>query len=209
MRLLVLALVGLATPISAQDLPLGLGVATPTLLSADRPLFFFASPDGHASTATPLDSLTLSEGPHHVELATAPPWLDPETVMLDGDLISFRVVALQRHWVEVMVHTREVRWPSKTMWLDRDAVRFAPWAAYLLEIHSIETPETAPLVASPSGSGAPIGQTEAGRPMQVLEVRHGWARVALADATEAEAGPLGWIRWHDGERLLVRMSILS
>lgn len=209
MRLLLIALLGLASPVAAQDLPLGLGIASPMHLSADRPLFFYGSPDGRANTATPLDSLTVREGPHHIELATAPPWLDPETVKLDYDLLSFRVVALQRHWVEVVVHARDVRWPPRTMWLDRDAVHFAPWAAFWLEIHSIETPETAPILASPSASGEPIAWTEAGRPLQVLEVRHAWVRVALADATEAEAGPLGWVRWHDDERLLVTYSILS
>jgi hypothetical protein len=95
------------------------------------------------------------------------------------------------------------------MWLRRDHVRFTPWAAYWLEIHSIETPEAAPLHAGPGAHTPAIGTTQAGRPLQVLETRHGWARVAWADAAEAEAGPLGWVRWHDGERLLVRYSILS
>ena len=209
MRLLLIALLGLASPVAAQHLPLGLGIASPVHLSADRPLFFYGSPDGHASTATPLDSLTVREGPHHIELATAPPWLDPETVKLDYDLLSFRVVALQRHWVEVVVHARDVRWPPRTMWLDRDAIAFRPWAAYLLEIHSIETAEPAPIYAGPTTDSPPIRSTEPGRPLQVLETRHGWARVALADAPEAEAGPLGWIRWHDDQRLLVTYSILS
>ncbi|GAB5535501.1 MAG: hypothetical protein Rubg2KO_17500 [Rubricoccaceae bacterium] len=199
---LAIAIPALAT---AQDLPLGLGVASPMALSADHPLYLYSSPDA----PTPLDSLTVREGPHHVELATAPPWLDLEAVKLDYDLLSFRVVSLQRHRTEVIVHNRDIRWPPKTMWLDRDAVGFTPWAAYWLEIHSIETPEAAPIVASPTDAGEPVAWTEAGRPLHVLEVQHGWARVALADATEAETGPLGWIRWHDGQRLLIRYSILS
>ncbi|MEO0557972.1 MAG: hypothetical protein AAF170_07295 [Bacteroidota bacterium] len=209
MRVIVsLFALAISASASSQDLPLGFGIASPTHLSADRPLYLYSSADGHPSTATPLDSLTVSEGPHHAELATAPPWLDPEAVRLDYDLLTFRVIALRRYWVEVVVHTRDVRWPPRTMWLDREAVRFVPWAAYLLEIHSIETSEAAPVFASPADPTPPIGWTTAERRLHVLEVRHTWARVALADATEAEAGPLGWVRWHDGEHLLVQPSIL-
>lgn len=202
---LVVALL-LAAPLAAAQgdgLPLGLGIAQPTALRADAPLYFYGSPDAQ----TPLDSLTLSEGPHHVEIGTAPPWLDPEVATLDGDYLAFRVVALRRERVEVLVHDRDVRWPAKTMWLDRGAVSFVPWAAYWLDVYSIETHEAAPLHATPGGEA--IGAAAAGRPLHVLETRHAWARVAYADATEAEAGPLGWVRWHDGQRLLVRYSVRS
>ncbi|MEL6614407.1 MAG: hypothetical protein AAFQ43_01640 [Bacteroidota bacterium] len=209
MRALAVALLActLASGARGQDeaLPLGLGMAVPTDLAAGVPLFFYPSPEHDM----PLDSLTVSEGPHHVEIATAPPWLDPEVAKLDYDTISFRVVSLRDYWVEVIVHDRDIRWPSKTMWLIRDAVEVQPWAVYLLDVYSIETPEAALIYAGAEASGGTVGQTEAGRPLQVLETRHAWARVAYADATEAEAGPLGWVRWHDGERLLVRISLLS
>ncbi len=209
MRLLLIALVGLAMPISAQDLPLGLGVASPTALSADRPLFFYSSAAGHPSTATPLDSLTIREGLHYVELATAPPWLDPEAVQLNVDLLTFRVVALQRHWVEVMVHTRDVRWPPKTMWLDREAVAFRPWEVFLLDVSSVETTESVSLRSGPSYDTAVGGSTEAGQPVRVIEVRSEWIRVEDAEANETNPGPSGWLRWHDGGALLVAYSILS
>ena len=208
MRVLSLALAtfALASGAAAQaEIPLGLGIARPADLSADRPLLFYGSPE----TGMPLDSLTVREGVHHFEIAYGPPWLDPEVAEMDGDLVSFRVVSLRRHWAEVMVHNREMRWPPKTMWLPRERLQFHPWAAYLLEVYSIETPEAAPIYRGPGASGEPVGKTEAGRPLHVREVRHGWAQVELADAPEAEAGVLGWIRWHDGERLLVRYSVLS
>lgn len=208
-RLLLLALLALAHPGAAQDadgLPLGLGIAQPTALSAERPLYFFAS----ATANAPLDSLTLSEGPHHVEIATAPPWLDPEVAMLDGDYLAFRVVALRRDRVEVLVHDADVRWPPTTMWLDRSAVAFTSWAAYLLDVFSIETAEPAPIHATPGGEVT--GTTEAGRPLYVREVRGAWAYVEDADG--GEAPPLGWVRWRGpatdaGERLLVRYSVRS
>ncbi|MEM6327801.1 MAG: hypothetical protein AAF791_11845 [Bacteroidota bacterium] len=192
---------GHATRAQTDDLPLGLGIAQPTILNAEAPLYFYGSADAQ----TPLDSLTVSEGPHHVEIASAPPWLDPEVAMLDGETVTLRAIGKTRHAVEVIVHDREVRWPPRTMWLRRDAVTVTPWAAYWLDIHSIETPEAAPLHAAPGREA--VGVTEPGRPLQVLETRHAWARVAYADATEAETGPLGWVRWHDGTRLLVRYSV--
>ncbi|MEM1055322.1 MAG: hypothetical protein AAGI52_07335 [Bacteroidota bacterium] len=205
-RLLLVALaVSLVGGARAQtgDLPLGLGIAQPVALSAETPLYFYASADAK----TPLDSLTVSEGPHHVEIASAPPWLDPQIAMLDGETVTLRVIGKTRHAVEVIVHDREVRWPPRTMWLRREAVTVIPWADYWLDIHSIETPETSPIHAAPGREA--VGVTESGRPLHVLETRHAWARVAYADATEAEAGPLGWIRWHDGTRLLVRYNVRS
>jgi len=210
MHRLLLALIGLASSATAQEsLPLGLGIASPVHLSADTPLFFYSSPTAHPSTTSPLDSLTVREGPHHFELATAPPWLDPETVKFDYDLLAFRVVALRRYWVEVVVHTRDVRWPPQTMWLDREAVGFQPWAAYLLDVFSVETAEHVPLRSGPGDDTAVVESTETGRPVRVIEVRSEWMRVEDAEANEMNPGPSGWLRWHDGEHLLVRYSILS
>lgn len=199
---LAVSLVGTASA-QPDGVPLGLGIAQPTGLTADRPLYFF----GSAEAAAPLDSLTVREGPHHFEIATAPPWLDPEVAQVEEATVWLRVVGVTRQRAEVIVHGREVRWPPRTMWVEREAVRFVPWAAFWLEVHSIETPEAAPLHLAPDGET--VGMTEAGRPLHVLEVRRRWARVAWAEAPEAEAGPLGWVRWHDGERLLVRYSLRS
>ena len=205
MRLLLLALVGLAMSAHAQDLPLGLGVASPTHLSAETPLFVYGMPDGRA----PLDSLTVREGPHHAELATAPPWLDPTAVRIDHDTVTFRVVALQRDWVEVVVHTRDVRWPPQTMWLDRRAVAFRPWEVVLLDVSSVDTAAPTALHSGPADDTAVVGSTDTGRPLHVLEVRREWMRVADAEANELNPGPSGWLRWHDGTRLQIRTSVLS
>jgi hypothetical protein len=210
MRLFLIALVGLASSATAQEsLPLGLGIASPTALSADHPLFFYGTPGGHPSTTPPFDSLTVREGPHHAELATAPPWLDAEAVKLDYDLLIFRVVALRRHWVNVVVHTREVRWPPQTMWLDREAVAFRPWEVFLLDVFSVETLEAASLRSAPSDDAAVVDSTEAGRPVRVLEVQSEWMRVEDAEANERNPGPSGWLRWHDGTRRRIRYSMLS
>lgn len=208
--LLRVALAALLSGIaSAQDggavEALPLGVAQPTALSAKRPLYLYGSADAR----TPLDSLTVREGPHHVEIASAPPWLSPEVVRMDDVLVSFHVVGITRQRVEVVVHDADIRWPPSTMWLDREAIQFIPWATYWLQIHSVETPEATPIYASSSDASDPLGRTPTGRPLLVLEVRHDWMRIALADATEAEAGPLGWIRWHDGAHLRVRYAILG
>lgn len=211
MRALALCVL-LASAAAAQEaaLPLGVGVAHPNALGAGAPLLFFGAPEAEA----PLDSLTVREGPHHWEIATAPPWLDPETVLMEADLLAFRVVALRRGWAEVAVHARDIRWPPRTMWLRRDGLSFRPWAEVLLDVHGVHVSAPVPIHLTPEASGEAAAMAEAGRPMLVLEVRGAWARVAYADATEAEAGPLGWIRWRGpgdagGERLLVGVSLLG
>ena len=102
---------------------------------------------------------------------------------MDYDMLSFRVVSLRRGWAEVIVHNREIRWPPKTMWLRRERVEFRPWAAYLLEIHSIETPEAAPVYAGPDASGETTSRLRRGAHFRCWKSVDRWARVAYADAT--------------------------
>lgn len=208
MKPALLAFLLTAAAVAAQDArPLGLGIATPLELSAERPLYLYGASDGHPATATPLDSLTFRKGAHHFEVAAAPPWLDPETVKLDYDTITFRAVSLTNSWVEVVVHDQNLRWPPRTLWLARDAVAFRSWAEVLLDVHSVETARAAPLHAGPGTETPRLGATASGRPLHVLRVLQSWVQVVDADA--GEGAPRGWIRWHDGEHLLVTINLLS
>jgi hypothetical protein len=168
-----LALLGPRFAAAQGDLPLGLGVASPTHLGARSPLFFYGSPT-HPS---PLDSLTVREGPHHVEIASAPPWLDAAAVSLVADGATFRVVALHRDRVQVVVHVRDVRWPPQTMWIDRAAVAFRPWEVFLLDVGSVSAAERSQLRSGPSDATAVVGSVAAGQPLHVVEVQREWLRV--------------------------------
>ena len=199
--LFVVLVVVLAAPVRAQPerLPLGLGVAVPHDLGADAPLRFYLAP----GLGDALDSLTISEGPHHVEIATAPPWLDPEAVHIDGVDLAFRVVALRHAWAEVVVHARDTRWPPPTMWLRRDRLRLRPWSDVLLGAHHVRVDREAPIHSAAHGSSQRVGTAVPGQALRVREVRDGW--IYVEDEGGGEAPPLGWIRWHDGERLHVRI----
>jgi hypothetical protein len=189
------------------DLPVGIGVAQVRFTEA--PLYFYGDAASHPSATLPFDSLTFQSGPHHVEIAYAPPWLTPEVLKLDYDLLYFRVVSLRRAWVEVVVHTSDVRWPPQTMWIDREAVAFLSWPEFLLGVFSVESldPISTPLRLAPDDSAAPAA-FHAQADFRVIAVQSDWMLVEGTDANESHT-PRGWLRWRRDERLLIAYNLLS
>lgn len=187
------------------DLPVGVGIVSP-VLDPERPLYFYGVTDFDAlpHTLVPQDSLTFAQGPYHTDIATAPPWFVPETMKLDYDLLALRAKTLTRHWIEVIVNQRT----GETRWVSREAVDFASWPDFLLDVISVETPDPAanPIRSGPFDAAPVRAQTTA--LLQPLAVQGEWLQVGPSMLTD-EAAPKGWIRWTDGARLLIVYSRLS
>ncbi|MEQ9570257.1 MAG: hypothetical protein RLN75_08725 [Longimicrobiales bacterium] len=201
------------SPLRAQpEGPAGVGIVQPTL-DPERPLYFYpaADPGDGPGVVGPTDSVTFAESPHFVGIATAPPWFAPEGMKLDYDLLWLRAETLTRNFIEVVVNGTEPRprFTPRTAWVDRHAVRFRPWAEFLLDVYSVETLEPAgnPLRSAPAPD-APERGPSADLPLRPLAIRGEWMRVEGADAREAGL-PTGWIRWWRDGRLLVSFSLLS
>lgn len=208
---------------------LGAGVARPVALDPQHPLYFFLAPpyerarsgsgsesgsapeSGYLASAAPDDSLTLRMGEFSLEIATAPSWFAPETVKLDYDLLLFRALSVTRDWVEVIVNESLERPRSfpRTAWVTRESLQFIPWAEFLLDVYSVEPrdPATNPLRSGPDASFPEVAASD-GRDFHVIAVQGSWILVEDTDAHET-AALRGWLRWREGDTLVVLYWLLS
>jgi hypothetical protein len=190
---------------SAPTEPLGVGMVMPPLDPA-QPLYVYGVPDLDTlpEALSPQDSVTFRTGPHYVDIATAPPWFVPKVMKLDYGLLHLRAKTLTHHWIEVIVNERT----GATRWVDRSAVTFEPWSVFLLGVVTVEVkdPATNPVRSGPDGV-APV-RARASALLRPRAVQGDWLQVDPSPLSDAQ-GPAGWIRWRDGERLLITYSLLS
>jgi len=210
--LLIVGSGGLGPDLDGQVSELGVGVVNPPL-DPERPLYLYLGLDSNQfpPTVPPSDSLTFVAGLHNVDLATAPPWFAPEGMKLDYDLLYLRAVQLTRYWVQVVVNATSERPRSfpRTAWVARDAVSFRTWPEFLLDVYSVEVVDPAdnPLREGPGEGFATLGSL-GGIPLHVEAIQGSWAKVSRADGNESDPRR-GWIRWTDGDVLLVTYDLLS
>ncbi len=207
-RLVVVVLASiLAAPASAQrpDAPQGIGMVRPPIVPGNKLYFYlptdlFAPPDAVA----PIDSLVFVAGVPSVD-AQGPPWLSPEVLKLDYELLWFRARTLMQFWIEVEVNPQGDR-----RWLDRAAVEFLAWPEFLLQVFAVETadPENNPVRVAPDATAPPLDlSTEV--ILRPAGIRGEWIWVEIMPDMGANPTANGWLRWTDGARLLVQYSLLS
>ena len=196
-----------STTVSLPDqLPLGFGMFKPNLF--DHPtLFFYNCP--HSSKAlhdhVPIDSLTIQTTEYGTwDVRSAPPWLWPEHLKLDYNLLYFRIVGLTQEAVQVIVNQQT----GDTRCLDRRQGNMYYWPDFLLSVADVRPldPTTNPCRIKPLDHASETrDQATTYRPIQV---RGDWLQV---EGTEAHDTVLskGWLRWRRGEQLLVSWSLLS
>jgi hypothetical protein len=187
-------------------LPLGIGIASPTL-APERPLYFYNEPDFDAAPYQfkPADSITFTQGEHYIDIATAPPWLAPEHIKLDYDIFNFRVVTYSQNWLEVIVNNTN----GLTRWIDRQAVDYKEWGTYLTEIVAVEIidVEKNPIRNKPQDNAGILAQVP-GAQLRPIAVKGDWLLVSTVGLADRIV-PTGWIRWKKDGVLLVMYSILS
>ncbi len=184
--------------------PLGMGMVSPNL--APGVLRFYTAPDldqlSDRSIAT--DSLVFVQGEHDIDIAYAPPWFLPAHLKLDYGLLMMRAITISRNWVEVELNSTD----GRTLWIDRGNAHVMLWEEFMLGVVAVEIldPESNPIRVKPMDH-AGILADGANALLKPLAVRGEWLLVAthqLADRIQ----PTGWVRWRDGDRLLVDYSLL-
>jgi hypothetical protein len=200
-------------PVTAEEVSnqaevqsLGVGMVKPRL-TPGAPLYFYSSADFSKlpSVMSVADSLTFFKSEHYIDIATAPPWFVPEVMKLDYDLLFLRAVTLSQNWLEVIVNQQT----GETRWVDRHAVDFIHWPDFLLEVFAVEIadPESNPLRIKPL-SHASIVPVSAGAVLHPIAIQGDWMKVVVGEIPDSNS-PTGWIRWRDGDRLLITYSLLS
>ncbi|MBK9175230.1 MAG: hypothetical protein IPM46_02605 [Flavobacteriales bacterium] len=183
---------------------LGMGMVSPRL--EPGVLRFYAMPDldqtpDHAVVS---DSLVFVQGDYHVEIAYAPPWFVPAHLKLDYDLLLMRATTVALHWVEAEVNSTD----GRTMWISRSDAGVVLWQDFLLSVVAVEIldPSANPIRLKPLEHAAVLADG-ADALLKPLAVRGDWLMVSTNGLADRIV-PTGWIRWRDGEKLLVDYSLL-
>jgi hypothetical protein len=191
--------------VERQDLPAGLGIAQVSPVPG-RVIYFYGEPPSGALPGDfpPIDSVTFEVGLPSVGIATAPPWLVPDHLKIDYEVFFLRAMTLTRDWVEVIGNSVT----GETWWVPREDVAFTAWPEFLLGVNSVETfdEDANPVRYRPTDESDVLSASWA--PLPPVGVRGDWLEVAtinLADRIQ----PYGWIRWREGDRLLVSYSPLE
>lgn len=185
---------------------LGLGFFTPDFYN-QQVLYFYGMPnvDKPVSEHLPVDSLLFqrSDG-HQYEITYAPPWLVPEHMKMDYEILHFKILSVNRDFIRIDVNKTNNRYA----YVDRHAGSISYWPEFLLKVHSVEFPQG----QSQTVRVKPLnyaGQVNINFEfMKPLQIQNEWMEVELQDGNFQKVGN-GWIQWRDEEKLLIQYSLLS
>jgi hypothetical protein len=154
---------------------------------------------------SPYDSITFKQneyGQH--EIATAPPWLVPEHLKLDYDLLYFKLISISEEFAEIVVN----KTIGQTSYVSKQAGKVISWQDFLLSVNSVEFPESSKGKVHDrefENSGRIQTPFEFMRP---IRIKGEWMEVLLIDDNFKTVGK-GWIRWLKDDRLLIKYNLLS
>ncbi|MCB0464403.1 MAG: hypothetical protein KDC78_01835 [Aequorivita sp.] len=154
---------------------------------------------------TPYDSITFKRNKYNqFEIATAPPWLVPEILKMDYDMLYFKIISVTEYFIEVTVNKTN----GQTTYIDRRAGQVIYWPEFLLSMNSIEFPQGSKekiRVRSFEASGEINIPHEF---MRAIQIKDEWMQVLLLDGDFKTVGK-GWIQWERNGKLIVRYNLLS
>ena len=185
---------------------MGMGYFSPNFRE-NSTLYFYGNPNMEKSIMehSPVDSITFRQSEHHqFEIATAPPWLVPEVIKLDYDLLYFRIKSISQDFVEVIVNDTD----GRTALVNRYEGKTHYWADFLLGVSSVELlPGSNEKVrARPFDTAGTIGTAH--EFMRPVRIQNDWMQVLLVDGDFNTTGK-GWIRWTRHGELLILCNLLS
>ncbi|MDN3205597.1 hypothetical protein [Algoriphagus sediminis] len=153
----------------------------------------------------PQDSLCFSPaGELAPTIEYAPPWLVPEYLKMDYQVLFFKVLGVGYDFVKVEVNKTN----GQTAFLDKSQGEFLNWAEFLLSIHSVEflDPETGNVHLKPLSYASTVNKKFDF--MQPLLVEEDWMFVRLLTDGMVEQGK-GWIQWKKDGELMISYSIFG
>jgi hypothetical protein len=150
---------------------------------------------------TPADSIVFSKQEQGgVSIISAPPYLMPEHLKLDYDVIWFRVVGVVGEFVEVEMNKETHR----TAYLNRNAGEFEYWPDFLLHMSTVEPLKGNTLRIKPLDHAAlHIGKYAY---LHAVAVQGDWLQIELLD-TDLNSNGTAWLRWRAADKLLVSWSL--
>lgn len=193
-------------PQTNQESELGLGFFTPDFYTQSV-LYFYGMPNlgKPVSEHPPVDSLIFQQSDgHQYKITYAPPWLVPEHLKMDYEILHFKILSINRDFIQIDVNKTNNRFA----YVDRNAGTISYWPDFLLNVHSVEFPadQSQTIRVKPLNYAGQVSvEFEFMKPLQI---QNDWMEVELQDGDFQKVGE-GWIQWRNEEKLLIEYSLLS
>lgn len=184
----------------------GLGMFKPHI-SEEKPLYFYSNPnlDKSLNEHFAIDSITFKKTEYgNYDIATAPPWLVPNHLKLDYDLLYFKIESLTEEFIEITVNTIT----KKTAFVSRYSGNISLWPEFLLQVNNIEflDPENQNIYIKPLRHASTV--TVNYSYMKPIRIKQNWMQVNLLNDNFNTVSK-GWIKWIENSTLLIAYSLLS
>ncbi|MEM1259364.1 MAG: hypothetical protein AAGH81_12595, partial [Bacteroidota bacterium] len=172
----------------------------------EHPMYFYESPNIEKSLREhlPKDSIVFKRNETGFHITSAPPWLVPEHLKLDYDLIYFKVLSIGEEFVRVEGNKTKGHPTYVNRW-NGDLIF---WPDFLLKVNSIEFlgKNESIIRIKPLENAAMV--TIDFDFMKPILINESWAKVVLLDSDQTKKGE-GWIQWKKDGQLLISYSLLS
>ncbi|MCW8979870.1 MAG: hypothetical protein OQJ83_00675 [Altibacter sp.] len=192
--------------LTENDSSMGMGYFSPNYF--DHPtLYFYGNPNLEKSLMehSPYDSITFTRNKYNsFEIATAPPWLVPDMLKLDYDMLYFKIVSITEEFAEIVVNAQN----NQTAYVSKRSGKVKLWPEFLLGVHSVEfLPNSNENIRARHFEASGVIKTPHSF-MRPIRVRNDWMEVLLLDDDFQTVGN-GWIQWKREGELLILFNLLS
>lgn len=174
---------------------IGLGFADMPISTETTRLDFYADP----LAWEPTDSFLLQGEQVHY----APPYLLPYYQKLDYNQLSFRWLAVAHDRVQIELNAQQRR----TAWVPKNQLRLHYWPEFLVQLFAISAIDATsnPLRIKPLDNASTVLMPEGVDFLRPLQLNDEWIFLEFWFEGQGEyLGEGGWIRWRDGDDLLVK-----
>lgn len=191
---------------NVKSSPLGLGFFKPRFYK-DTVLYFYGNPNLEKSLHehTPTDSMSFEKTEYgNYDISYAPPWLVPDHLKMDYDILYFRIKSISRNFIEITVNIIDQR----SIYVSRFDGDIIFWPEFLLSVNSVEFIDGKEQLIriKPLHYAGEVNVKY--KFMQPLVIKGDWMMVRLVDDNYKTVGK-GWIQWKNEGTLVITYSLLS
>ena len=139
-------------------------------------------------------------------LETERTWLKPELLWLDYSQFNFRCKSTTTDWLELIVNNEN----GMTLWVKRTkATKYLTWEEYLKDMFAVDRLESnkQKIRKMPSDTAAEI-KYEGRDCFEVKSLKGDWIEINSTDHCDEGSNTTkidrGWIKWKEGDKLLIK-----
>ncbi|WP_426485653.1 hypothetical protein [Flavobacterium sp. 2] len=134
-------------------------------------------------------------------------WLKPEVLWIDYNFFVFRCEKQENEWFKIIVNNES----GKSLWIKKNKItEFKNWEKYLQDMFRIErVSKTDKIYKSPNKNAATIKYSGEDC-FQVKSTKGDWIEIFTSECDESKNEiKSGWIKWKEGNRLLIEYFPIS